>query len=227
MRKINTLNSKYAVTSIILLLFVNLLVFVPVSAKEPFYNSINDCQTKDYPGYNLKCFAYFASQGKDIHICLNQNNVENCFYYYAAWEGNSNICNSIGEFIKSENSKVQNARYSENIEYYQDRCFDEVALASRNDNICSASNKVICKENIQKLNSYYLYITILLSLFFATLIFLFFFFRKDTKIRLFIATLISLVPPVLIIPIKGFTRFIKDFDFFFEFNKSAYYLNLI
>lgn len=235
----NNLNTKYLIVNIILFLLIAIFV-IPnlVFAQEVPYNSIDDCAT-GIPNYSdlasIKCFAYFAHQSKDVNICIDQyrntysqeQNISNCLNAYAVWEKDAKVCDTIEQYVGIDNAKT----------YYREGCLYQVALATRNDSLCSSlsdtsrlppalSDRVLCKNSIKKLQSYYLYIPVLIILFVVSLIFLFF-FKKNTKIRLLIVTLISLVPPILVIPVGQFIKFLKDWDFFFQFNTSSQYLNTL
>lgn len=223
----NNVNIRYLLGTIFFSLVVIFVAPNSVSAERAFYSSTNDCNNSTSSYENFRCLTYFAHQNKDIGVCLNKYDEENtlmCLKTYAIWEKDADICNTLDQYIKSANSPNQ---------YYKERCFYDLALATRNDNLCSTvSNSVDwkgedeCKHAVKKLQSYYFYIPILIVLFLVSLIFLFF-LKKNTKIRLLIATLVSLVPPILIILITKFIEFLKDWDFFFQFNKSAPYLSTL
>lgn len=233
-----SVKTKYLIGAIFFSLIATFVVANSVSAQEVPYSSVGDCTTEipAYPEWNrIKCFAYFANQSKDVNICIDQykntynqeQNISNCLKAYAVWENDTKVCDTIEQYVGIDNTKT----------YYKEGCLYEVALATRNNSLCNSlsdssrwppasSDRVLCRDSVEKLESYYLYIPLLISLFVISLIFLLS-FKKKTKIRLLIATLITLAPPLLIATSRQFIEFLKDWDFFFQFNTSSQYLNTL
>jgi len=206
----------FIILTIIILGLFGVVMTTPVFASEKFYDSINDCTEKilSYPEWNrVKCFAYFASQNNDINVCLDKYEDEKCFYAYAAWKKDASICRSISQYLSLSETN-------------QKRCYFEAALASRNDDLCETNDNE-CRNAVGKIKSYYIYLPILFALFLFSLIYLFL-FKKNTKIRMIIAMLITLIPPVIIVLIRECLEFLKGFDFYFQYQKfGQIYLDFV